>query len=511
MIRKMFHIACLFLIGTTASADEIRVALSGDMRSSQPGVNRDSHSDDILTHIVESLLVHRADLSIAPMAAEKYSVSKDLTTYHFTLRDGLLFHNGDKVLARHLKANWERILDPKTGFQCLPFYDGTLGPKVIRVDAPDDKTLIIQLDQPSSVFPEMLAYIQCPVAVLHPDSWDSEGNWINPIGTGPYKLKTWKKGNFILLEKFDGYVPRDEPPSGLAGAKNPVVKHIRWMVITDSMAQKAALVSGQIDLVYSVVPVSAFELRRNKRVQIMDSPGLSRRLLLMQTADPLLSNTTLRRAIAHAIDLKLFADITSFNLATPNPSVMPDMSLNHTNKHTQWHPFDPEKAAALLKKSGYKGEVITLQTTRSLAELFDVAMVAEAMLKKSGINIKVEVLEWGALIANYFKGDFQIMAFEYSPRMTAFMSYNAAVGSKKRTPYIWENAQAFDLLRAIIPEKDALKRQGMYDHIHDLMKAEVPVINLYNVPVTDAMSRRLRGYEPWPGVKPRLWNVRIAE
>lgn len=511
MIRNIFYITCFSLLAAAAAADEIRVGLSGDMRSSQPGVNRDSQSDDVLTHVVESLLSHRADLTIAPMAAEKYRVSKDLTTYHFTLRDGLVFHNGEKVLARHLKANWEKILDPKTAFQCLPFYDGTLGPKVIGVDAPDDKTLTIRLDRPSSVFPEMLAYIQCPIAVLHPDSWDSQGNWIKPIGTGPYKLKKWKKGHFILLEKFDGYVPRSEPASGLAGAKKPLVDHIRWMTITDPMAQKAALVSGQIDLVYSVVPVSAVELRRNKRVRVMDSPGLSRRMLLMQTADPLLSNSTLRRAMAHAIDLKLFADITSFDLATPNPSVMPDMSLGHTDKHMQWHPFDLEKAAALLKEAGYKGEPIILQTTRTLPELFDVAMVAEAMLKKAGVNIKVEVLEWGALIANYFKGDFQMMAFEYSPRMTAFMSYQTTIGSKKTTPYIWEDAEAFSLLRAIIPEKDAENRQAIYDRIHDLMREQVPVINLYNVPVTDVTSLRLKGYAPWPGVKPRLWNVEIVQ
>lgn len=515
----IFVAACAVAFGAACSpagpgaqqrGTEVKVALSSDMRSSFPGVDRDSNSDDVLANVVEGLVAYRADGTVAPMAAETYSVSDDLKTYRFRLRDGLLFHNGQTVLARHVRQNWLRILDPQTRFHCLPFYDGTMGVKVIGVDAPDDKTVVIRLDRPNAVFLEMLAYIQCPVAVLHPDSWDKSGKWQQPIATGPFRLKEWKKGNYVLLEKFASYRPRSERPSGLAGAKAPLVDRVRWIVIGDTMAQKAAVVSSQIDLMYSVPPVTAVEMRRNERVRVLSSEGLSRRLLLLQTADPLLKDPRIRRGLAHALDVGRLADVTSFGLARGNPSVLSETNPNYSDGHRDWVEYDPALARTLLKEAEYKGESVTIQTTRSLPELYDIAMVAQAMLKKAGVNAKVEVLEWGSLMSNYSTGKFQILAFEFSPRVTAFLNYYAVIGQKSTFPYIWDNPQAVILLNAAVSEKAPDQQKAIYEQLHVVMKADVPAINIYYVPVIDVTSRRLRGYQPWPGQKPRMWNVQVA-
>lgn len=490
-------------------ASEIRVALSGDMRSSYPGVRRDSNSDDILAHIVEPLVVHTADMGIAPMAAETYEVSDNYRHFRFTLREGLIFHNGEDVKASHIKYVWDKVLDPDTGFQCLTFFDGTMGSKVTAVEAIDARTLVIELDKPNAIFLEMLAYIQCPVAVLHPSSWNSDGSWNSPIGTGPYKLKEWKKGRHILLEKHQGYIPRTEKPSGLAGAKIAHADYIRWVTITDELAAKAALVSGQVDLIYTKSPVSAMELRRNKRVTVLDSPGLARRSILVQTSDPLFSQLKIRQALAHAIDLPTFADVATFGLASANPSVFP--ILDDKTPAPPWLAYNPEKARSLLKEAGYGGEEIVLQTTRTLQTLFDTAMIAEAMLRKAGFNVRVEVLEWGTMINNYFAGDFQVMAFEFSPRMTPFMGYQTLLGQKSLFPYIWEDDLAYEMLTGSIAETDTDKRQALYHRLHERMMQEVPTINLFNVPVIDVVSRRLKNYKPWPGIKPRLWNTWLAD
>lgn len=511
----MFRFIALFVILCTAlpalSAQEVRVAISADIRSSYPGVNRDGYSDDVLTQVVEGLLAYRSDLTIGPMAAASYEVSEDLTEYRFTLRSDMVFHNGERVQAPHIKANWERILDPDTGFQCLPFYDGTIGPKITSVSAPDDHTLVIKWDKPNAVFPEMIAYIPCPVAVLHPDSWDDRGEWIKPIGTGPFKFSEWRAGRYIRLERFDGYVPSDTPRSGLVGRKEAMIDEVRFEIIPETMAQNSALVSGQIDVVYSAIPVTALEMSRNRRTVVSTTPGLSRRLLLMQTDDPLLSDLRIRQAIGHALDLELFAEIASFGYASGNPSVLPDMSPLYSDAHTQWLEHDVDKARALLREAGYDGEPLHIQTSKTFPELFDLAMVADAMLREVGFNVKVDVMEWGAMISNYSDGSFQMLAFEYSPRISAFMSYNSAVGRKEQFPYIWQNEEAFTLLKSIVSEQDQEQARNRYEKIHQLMMADIPSINIYFVPVTDITRKNIEGYEPWPGMKPRLWNVRVAD
>lgn len=511
MFRLIVIIILTFSLAPGISASEIRVSISADMRSSYPGVKRDGYSDDVLTQVVEGLLAYRSDLTIGPMAAASYHVSDDLTEYRFELREGMLFHNGDQVRAEHLKFNWDKILEPETGFQCLPFYDGTIGPKIIEVTAPDDLTLIIKWDQPNAVFPEMLADVKCPVAILHPDSWDENGEWVAPIATGPFKLSDWRPGRYILLEKFEEYVASEDPTTGLVGRKEALVDRVRFDVIPETLAQNAALVSGQIDIVYSATPLTAMEMNRNRGMTVETSPGLSRRLLLMQTDDPVLSDPKIRQAIGHALNLDLFAEIASFGSAPSNPSVLPAVNPLYSAAHTQWYEYDPDRARMLLRQTGYNNEPIHIQTSKSFPELFDLAMIADAMLREVGFNVKVDVMEWGAMMSNYSAGSFQVLAFEYSPRITAFMSYNSAVGQKTDFPYIWENEEAFSLLKSAVAERDADKARDIYEQIHLMMVADIPSINIYYVPVTDITGRHVRGYTPWPGMKPRLWNVWMEE
>lgn len=504
----------LGLLATIAAASEspetIRVALTGDMRSSWPGVQRDSNSDDILQHVVESLVVHRGDLEIAPMAADRYEISDDLRTYRFTLRDGLLFHNLEPVRAEHLALNWRKILDPANGFQCLPFYDGTIGAKVVAVEAEDERTLKIVLDRPNAVFLDMLANVQCPVAVLHPDSWDETGRWRHPIGTGPFSLARWEKGRFVLLEKFEQYRPRAEPASGLAGGKHACVDRIRWLSITDLIAANAAVVSGQVDLNYAVAPVSALELERNDGVEVLKHPGAGRQVILIRRSGPLVGDLRIRRAIAHALDLELLADTATLGMADANPSVVPEGSRAYSDAHGQWLPHDRGKAADLLEEAGYDGRPLVIRTTRSAQLLFDAAMISQAMLREAGLNVRVEVMEWSALVAAYFEGDYALMTFEYSPRLTPFLGYLAVVGTGNRSTYLWNDQIASNLLMSASQEPVLERRYRLYEKIHRRMIDQVPAINLFDIPIIDVVSEHMSGYSTWIGGTPRLWNVCLS-
>lgn len=517
---RVFLTYCLVLGTMTSSLQaedrqqsptEIRIAAFSDIRSLYPGVNRDAFSDDVLTNVVEPLVAHRDDLTIAPMAAENFTVSEDLKTYSFTLRKGVKYHNGEPTKASHLKAVWEKMLDPDTGFQCLPFYNGKMGSKIVSIEVQDPYDITFHLSKPSAVFLEKLAYIQCPVSLMHPDSWDKNGNFISPIATGPYKFKEWKKGRYVLLEKFADYVPRDEAPSGLAGRKEPIADYGRFLVIGDQMAAKAALVSGQVDVVGSLTPITALELRRNKRVTVLDNSGLIRRTILIQTDDPLLQDIRIRQAMAHALDTKTFIEVASLGRALHNPSTVPTDSVNHTDLHAKPHAYNPDLSRKLLAEAGYKGQEIVIQTTKAEQAYFDIAMIAEAMFREVGLNIRIQVLELASLLGNYFEGEYQVMAFEYSPRFTAFMGYQAMIGDKKVNPNRWGDIEARKWMIEAAAESDPDKRQAIYDKIHTKMMSEVPVINLYNATIVEGVNKRIKGYELWPGAKPRLWNVTVHD
>ena len=103
------------------------VAIRSDILGTQPGVRRDAITDNVLHHIMESLVSYGEDIAVQPMLAESWTVSEDGTEWTFTLRDGVSFHNGEPMTAEDVVWSWNRWLDPATEFACLDWYDGSEG------------------------------------------------------------------------------------------------------------------------------------------------------------------------------------------------------------------------------------------------------------------------------------------------------------------------------------------------------------------------------------------------
>ena len=162
---------------------ELRVAISGDITSSEPGVRRSGDADTILHHVVEALVAYREDLSIAPMLAESYAMSPDGRSYTFKLRDGITFHNGAPMTSADVKWSWDRMLDPATRWQCRGWYDGSQDMKVEAIETPDPKTVVFRLAAPSALFLHYVANIQCMTAILHRDSVNAAGEWQDRAST----------------------------------------------------------------------------------------------------------------------------------------------------------------------------------------------------------------------------------------------------------------------------------------------------------------------------------------
>lgn len=168
----------------------ISVGINGDIRSTDPGVNRDDNTDAVMMHLVEGLVAHREDTSIAPMLASAVDVSADGLRYTFTLRDGVHFHNGQLLTAKDVQWTWQRYLDPKTQWRCLAEFDGRGAAKIVDIASPDPKTVVFTLDQANGLFLAAMARPDCAGSgILHPDSpgrrWQlARTDWHWPVHPG---------------------------------------------------------------------------------------------------------------------------------------------------------------------------------------------------------------------------------------------------------------------------------------------------------------------------------------
>lgn len=490
-----------------AEPQVLRFALNQDIRSTQPGVNRDGNTDDVLMHVVEGLVGYREDGTVGPMLASSWEISEDGKQYKFHLRNGVKFHNGDVMTANDVLWSWQHWNDEKTQWRCIREFDGSGLIHVTAVTAPDNQTVVMELEKPVALFLDTLARTDCgAAAVVSPKSVDAEGKWIKPIGTGPFSFNDWRRGEYVSLKGFADYSALPGQPGG----KQALVDEVRFMTVPDAATVKAGLSAGAIDLA-QVSPIDASDLKKDSNLAIQVAANAQRHGILIQTDDPLLKNLKLRQAIAAALDTEQLALGTSQGLATPSNANISTSSAFYSDVLKKGFTYDPARTAKLLKEAGYKGETIEIiANKRSTVPSFDMAIIAQAMLQAAGINAKVTTMEWATQLERYQSGRYQMMAFTYSARFHPALAFEQIVGDKsKETRKVWGDAKAIELTEQLAHLNDNAQIQPVVDELHKMMIDQVPLMFFY--PGLDIVAHRtaVEGYRSWLAAAARVWNVSL--
>lgn len=493
-----------------AEAAAFLIPLSSDIRSTNPGVNRDANTDTVMMHVVEGLVAYREDGTPGPLLARSIQVSADGRTYTFRLRTGVKFHNGAPMTAAEVVWSWRRYLDLKTGWSCRSDFDGSHGAKLVSVEAEDPQTVVFRLDRPEPLFLTRMAAIQCGEgAILHPSSVNPDGSWRWPVGTGPYRLAEWRRGRYIDLAAFPQYASRKGPRDGNTGGKVAYEPRLRWLVIRDAASRLAALAKGQVRAMPEMPAAEMVQARRIPGVMLVSRPMLESYGILVQDRDPLLRDVRIRRALALAIDRHALAGLVTEGAAIPNPSIIPATSPFHTSAEELGGDYDVVRARSLLKAAGYAGQPITLVTNRRYPDMFNQALIVQAMARSAGINIKLEVVEWAAQMDRWESGRFQLMSFGFSAKADPSLSFESILGDRTRDrSKVWDDPAALKLAAAALQTADRSERQADFDRLHALMIDDIPYIALYSPPDVDAVRRGVAGFTPWAFGRARFWGVR---
>ncbi|WP_231712193.1 ABC transporter substrate-binding protein [Vineibacter terrae] len=498
------------LCAADAQNTTIRLRMKTDIRSTDPGTNRDGPTDGVVQHMVEGLVAFREDTSVGPLLAERYDVSADGKTYTFTLRPDVRFHNGAPLTADDVVWSWQRYLDAATQWRCRPEFTGGLA-KLESIAKTDDHTVVFTFDRPSALIPATMARVDCGGSgSTHRDSVGPDGKWRDPIGTGPFKMGEWRRGQHVELVRFDQYASRDEARDGYTGGKKAAVDRIRFVVIPDAAAAKAALMSGASDIDPDIEPEDFAELKARPGLKFESATTMSMATVIFQTRDKVMQDVRIRRALALAIDTAEITDAVTAGTAKPNNSVIPISSPYYTKVQAGGYTRDLAAARKLLAEAGYGGQPIKLLANKRFKSSFDVAVLVQAAAQQVGLKIDIEVLDWATQLDRYTKGDFQIQSFPYSARLDPALSYEMVTGPKATQPRkVWDNPEVEAILRQSMQIADRGKRQVLFDTLHRRQIEELPLIMIYNEVQIAAMRTALNGYKAWPTGQPRLWGVTL--
>ena len=488
----------------------LAMSLSSDIRSTDPGVNRDSNTDVVLMHVVEGLVGSREDGSPAPLLAARIETSPDGRLYRFFLRRDVHFHNGALLTSADVLWSWQRYLNPKTGWLCLPQFDGSHGARIVSIKAPSPDVVVFELDRAQPMFLAQMATVTCGGSpILHSSSVNADGTWRAPISTGPYRFASAKPGDYVDLSAFKDYTPRAEPPDGYTGRKVAYAPTIRFIIIRDAAARIAALMKGQIDVMTELTTPDIRRLQHVQSVHIVSAPGGTVNAILIQSRDSLLADVRIRRALQLSIDRRSVTLLSTAGTGQINASMVPASSPYHDAIHATQTSVNIPLARQLLSEAGYKGEPITLTTNRRFTDLFDQALLVQAMARKAGIDIRLDVTEWATQVNRYQNGHYQLMSFNYSARPDPFFNYEAMLGDRTLSARkVWTDPAAIRLLDAVGSEAVPKKRQLILDRLHRDMLDEVPLIVLFNPADVNGVRANLIGFRAWSLGRARLWDVK---
>jgi len=338
---------------------------------------------------------------------DTYSVSPDQLTHTFTLRDGLVWHDGKPVTAEDCIASIKRwAAKDSTGQKLMTFVEGMAASDArtfsIKLKSPTGLVLL-GLGKPSSNVPFMMPK---RVAETDPNTQISDFT-----GSGPFVFKRdeWKPGDKTVYVKFDKYKPRSEPASGLAGGKVVKVDRVEWRAISDHQQQINALLAGEIDFVedppHDLLPLALAD----PNVKAFDYNPLGNQFTFRpnSTAKPF-DNPKVRQALMYAFNQEDFlkAVVGDPKYYKTCLSYFPCGSAFASEKGLEGMlKSDFKQAKQLLKEAGYDGTPIVLMHSTDLEVLTNLAPVAKSLMEKAGFKVDMQSMDWQTLVARRAKKD----------------------------------------------------------------------------------------------------------
>ena len=482
----------------------LTMAIGKDLILMNPLVGTRSTDQSIRELVFQSLLALDSRGEFQPVLAESWDISKDGKVYTFKLRRGVKFHNGQEMTAEDAKFAMDYTVNPKNGA-----YGYRLLGLVDRVEAADKYTLKIHMKSASpaflSVLTDIKAFSVIPKGSLR-EGVDKPTRF--PPGTGPFKFVEWQTRQRIIFERYDDY-----------WGEKALIDRLVLRPVRDATIRLTALRAGDIDIAERSPLEWAKQAAEGKfqGISAVKATYANQRALLFNVADPPFNNKKLRYAVAHAIDRKEVLNAAYLGFGEPDHQKYPSGHKWHFPE-VRWPAYDLEKAKALVKESGYKGETVSIITSPEASDQI-MAQALQAQLKKIGINLALDSLEVGAYNVRERKGEFAFRFrggdFYPDPSTTYGQDLQCEPDLRKRNAntsgYCDKEMDA--LIISAETELDPNKRKALFKRILTKMSEDIPEIYVGFVPrfftvrdyvkgfTTDAAGR----FMPWNGGLTRAW------
>ena len=336
---------------------------------------------------------------IKPQMAEGYTVSDDGRVYEIKLREGLKFHNGEKVRAQDCIQSLKRWAGRET-------FGQTIAQFIDKWEAKDDRTMRVSFSRPVPIFLEAIARGSASVPFMLPEhiaQTDPFKQITDPTGCGPYKFNIgeFSAGSFASYSKFADYVPRSEPAEYTSGGKIAHFERMEWPTIPEPATAAAALLAGEVDWYEQAQADLLPQLKKSADIRIGSAnPGGFNGILRFNHLQAPFNNVNIRKvAMMVANQADYMASITGNDPSAFNAckSMFPCGTPYGKEMAAEAMQASIEKAKAMLKTSGYNGEKIVIISPSDVPTIGPMGDVTYDLLKQIGLNAELASVDWATL------------------------------------------------------------------------------------------------------------------
>ena len=367
----------------TGDPGRVTIAVTTEPSTLDPQAVNDRSSRVVTFNLFESLLGRASDTTLVPVLATGLPEIVDEDTWRFQVREGVTFHDGQALDAQAVADSLNRMLHPDYSTQRDSYIDGILSAEVV-----DTYTVDIHTDGVNAILPLQIA--QLPV--IAPGTGDTVGE--NPVGTGPYMLESWDRGQQINAVRNPNY-----------WGEAPPIDAFSVRIIPDKQTSLAALQAGEVDLVLDILPEQVALVPQALSVA---APEFS--YITINALRPELSPPEIRIAMNLAVDKQEIADTLYEGYARPNNAQHLAPGNLGFNPDIGPFPYDPDQAGEIMAAAGYDEDNPLRVDLYAPFDRYlrgkETAEVVAKSLNDIGFDARVQLAEWTAFRAgSRIKGD----------------------------------------------------------------------------------------------------------
>ena len=421
--------------------------------------------------------------------AESWSVSDDDLVYTFTLRPAS-FHDGTPLTSADVVFSMEEVLAPNHG-RFLNAYRN-----IARLSAPDDATVVIELERPYAPLINLLTVFDAPVLPKHVfDGTDPLTNPANenPVGSGPFRFVEWVRGERVVLERFEAYF-----------GENALLDRLIYRVVPQDAARSVALEVGEADVVWGfyMPPADLDRLDANPDIDVwkgLTIPSLY--FVFVNTDNPALADPRVRQALMFAIDREQIVEQAQGGLGEVAGGPFGAgfaYAYDEASDYRVLYPHDPERARELLAEAGVGDLTLDFVYDSARGAFAAAAEIMRDNLRQVGVTLNVQPVERSVMVERVYGRDYDLSMQSFTSGGDPAIGYHriyltAEAGTNFVNATGYGNAEVDALLNEAAGLADRDERAAVYAQALAILAQDVPTLTIFDELSTQAAASNLRG------------------